>query len=199
MSSTWFKSMEAIKCNYKTWYGTMETGYLLIAETAESNVINDNGGHDYHRWIYAYGDYYEVIQQVCRLSYNFDTGMDKWKPNHKSSEGFIRTCKKALESAKEMDKLPYYLEGIIYWQGNKEFDYLFDIFKDKENIEIKTRYSCSTIETKDVITFIKTKSVILKLIEDYKDSKHHNVIQFKDWFDENKKYYRYFQDEKVNA
>jgi hypothetical protein len=155
--------MKAIKINFKNFWGYEEENYLLIAETAESNLTNDRGGHDYHEWIYACGTFCDIMKEVCKSAYYFEDGSNKWKPNAKTAEGFIRTCKKALEEAKETDgKMPYYLSGIIYWEENRsKFNEAIEIFSGKENISIKQRYSYRTIETEDIETYIKAKQTPL--------------------------------------
>ena len=195
MSSTWFKSMEAIKINFKNFWGYEEEHYLLIAETAESNLTNDRGGHDYHRWIYSSGTFYDIMKEVCKSAYYFEDGSSKWKPNAKTAEGFIRICKKALEEAKETDgKIPYYLSGIMFWGDGKKLNHIIEIFKDKENVELKTRYNSPVLETKDIETYIKTKKIIQELIESYNQSGEHKTKSFKDWFEENKTNWRYFRE-----
>jgi hypothetical protein len=189
--------MEAIKINFKNFWGYEEEHYLLIAETAESNLINDRGGHDYHRWIYSSGTFYDIMKEVCQSAYYFEDGSNKWKPNAKTAEGFIRTCKKALEEAKETDgKMPYYLSGIIYWEENRsKFNEAIEIFSGKENISIKQRYSYRTIETEDIETYIKAKQTLDNMRVNYLESEAHNVKSFKEWFEENKRWYKYFKEE----
>lgn len=115
MSSTWFKSLSALKVEID-WHGTgfTYTNYVLIAETAESNVVNNNGGHSYHKWIYACGEYDEIMRKVCRGACDFDNGMAKWKPNHKDSVGFIRMVKKHLtKQPKQLNSLIILLDMFI--------------------------------------------------------------------------------------
>lgn len=192
MSSTWFKSVSAFK--KKIHYGKSdggydEYGYVLIAETAESNLINYNGGHDYHKWIMSCGDYFSVLRDVCRCAIDFDTGSSQWKPNHKDSCGFIRMCKKALEEAKDKDIIPYNIIGYIFW-GSKQYDYIFDLFGNKENIEIKKQYDGNVMISQDMKTYITIKANVFRMIEDYKD-RAEKVINFKDWINNHKDWYKF--------
>ena len=189
MSSTWFKSLSALKLDivYRDG-GYPYTNYLLIAETAESNVTNDNGGHDYHKWIYAEGEYDEIMRKVCQGAVDFDNGMAKWKPNHKDSVGFIRMVKKALENAKEATTIPYYLTGTIFWDTESIYKEFIPHFEDVENIEKKKMYGYDALVTEDIKTYIVTKRKINRIIQHYQNSLI-NPEMFKKWFDTNKDFY----------
>ena len=136
------------------------------------------------------------MKEVCKSAYYFEDGSNQWKPNAKTAEGFIRTCKKALEEAKETDgKMPYYLSGIIYWEENRsKFNEAIEIFSGKENISIKQRYSCKTIETENIETYIKAKQTLDSMRKNYLESDAHNIKSFKEWFEENKTNWRYFRE-----
>jgi hypothetical protein len=189
MSSTWFKSLSALKLDivYRDG-GYPYTNYLLIAETAESNVTNDNGGHDYHKWIYAEGEYDEIMRKVCQGAVDFDNGMAKWKPNHKDSVGFIRMVKKALENAKEATKIPYYLTGTIFWDTESIYKEFIPHLEDVANIEKKKMYGYDALVTEDIKTYIVTKRKINRIIQHYQNSLI-NPEMFKKWFDNNKDFY----------
>lgn len=189
MSSTWFKSLSALKLDivYRDG-GYPYTNYLLIAETAESNVTNDNGGHDYHKWIYAEGEYDEIMRKVCQGAVDFDNGMAKWKPNHKDSVGFIRMVKKALENAKEATTIPYYLTGTIFWDTESIYKELFPYFENVANIEKKKMYGYDALVTEDIKTYIVNKRKINRIIFNYQNSLI-NPEMFKKWFDTNKDNY----------
>lgn len=198
MSSTWFKSLSAIRIDID-YRGTGITypNYILIAETAESNVINDRGGHDYHKCIYAEGEYDEIMRNVCQGAYNFDNGMAKWKPNHKDSVGFIRMVKKALDEAElvEEDKpLPYYLTGYILFHG-RVYNKLMDVFEDIEGIEKRKFYGEDVLVAKTIKSYIINKRKVLRMIEDYKESLV-NRESFEDWLDYNKDNYTIQIEEK---
>lgn len=191
MSSTWFKSLSAIRIDID-YRGTGITypNYILIAETAESNVTNNRGGHDYHKWIYAEGEYDEIMRQICQSAYNFDNGMAQWKPNHKDSVGFIRMVKKALDEAEiiEEDKpLPYYLTGYILFHG-RVYDKLMSVFENVEGIEKKKFYGEDVLVAKTIKSYIINKRKVLRMIEDYKESLV-NRESFEDWLDYNKDNY----------
>ena len=162
MSSTWFKSLSALKINIDyRGSGITYTNYILIAETAESNLVNSNGGHDYHKWIFAEGEYEEVMRKVCQGACDFDNGMAKWKPNHKDSVGFIRMVKKALDEAQEVDEntpIPYYLTGYVLFHG-RVYDKLMDVFENVENIEKKKFYGEDVLIAKTVKRNANTKNV----------------------------------------
>ena len=188
MSSTWFKSLSALKINIDyRGRGITYTNYILIAETAESNLVNSNGGHDYHKWIFAEGEYEEVMRKVCQGACDFDNGMAKWKPNHKDSVGFIRMVKKALDEAQEVDEntpIPYYLTGYVLFHG-RVYDKLMDVFENVENIEKKKFYGEDVLIAKTIKSYIINKIKVLKMIEDYKESLV-NQESFEKWLDENK-------------
>ena len=188
MSSTWFKSLSALKINIDyRGSGITYTNYILIAETAESNLVNSNGGHDYHKWIFAEGEYEEVMRKVCQGACDFDNGMAKWKPNHKDSVGFIRMVKKALDEAQEVDEntpIPYYLTGYVLFHG-RVYDKLMDVFENVENIEKKKFYGEDVLIAKTIKSYIINKRKVLKMIEDYKESLV-NQESFEKWLDENK-------------
>ena len=191
MSSTWFKSLSAIRIDID-YRGTGITypNYILIAETAESNVTNDRGGHDYHKWIYAEGEYDEVMRKVCQGACDFDNGMAKWKPNHKDSVGFIRMVKKALDEAEiiEEDKpLPYYLTGYILFYG-RVYNKLMDAFENVEGVEKRKFYGEDVLAAKTIKSYIINKRKVLRMIEDYKESLV-NRESFEDWLDYNKDNY----------
>lgn len=191
MSSTWFKSLSAIRIDIDyLGNGITYPNYILIAETAESNVINSNGGHDYSKWIYAEGEYDEIMRQVCQGACDFDNGMAKWKPNHKDSVGFIRMVKKALDEADliEEDKpLPYYLTGYILFHG-RVYDELMNVFENVENIEKKKFYGDDVLIAKTIKSYIINKRKVLRMIEDYKDSLV-NRESFENWLVDNKDNY----------
>ena len=191
MSSTWFKSLSALKINIDyRGSGITYTNYILIAETAESNLVNSNGGHDYHKWIFAEGEYEEVMRKVCQGACDFDNGMAKWKPNHKDSVGFIRMVKKALDEAQEVDEntpIPYYLTGYVLFHG-RVYDKLMDVFENVENIEKKKFYGDDVLIAKTIKSYIMAKRKVLKMIEDYKES-FVNKETFEQWLDENKEDY----------
>lgn len=185
MSSTWFKSLSALKVKID-WHGTgfTYTNYVLIAETAESNVVNNNGGHDYHKWIYACGEYDEIMRKVCRGACDFDNGMAKWKPNHKDSVGFIRMVKKALDEATEANELPYYLTGYVHFGGGI-YDKFIELFENVEGIEKKKFYGENVLVAKDIKIYIRYKKKIENMIEHYKNSLIGRE-SFEDWLDYNK-------------
>lgn len=189
MGSTWFKSLSALKLDivYRDG-GYPYTNYLLIAETAESNVTNDNGGHDYHKWIYAEGEYDEIMRKVCQGAVDFDNGMAKWKPNHKDSVGFIRMVKKALENAKEATTIPYYLTGTIFWDTESIYKEFIPLFENVANIEKKKMYGYDALVTEDIKTYIVNKRKINRIIQNYQNSLI-NPETFKKWFDTNKDNY----------
>lgn len=191
MSSTWFKSLSAIRIDIDyRGNGITYPNYILIAETAESNVTNSNGGHDYHKWIFAEGEYDEIMRKVCQGACDFDNGMAKWKPNHKDSVGFIRMVKKALDEAEliEEDKpLPYYLTGYILFYG-KVYNKLMDAFEDVEGLEKRKFYVNDVLVAKTIKSYIINKRKVLRMIEDYKES-FVNRESFEDWLDENKDSY----------
>ena len=198
MSSTWFKSLSAIRIDID-YRGTGITypNYILIAETAESNVTNNRGGHDYHKWIYAEGEYDEIMRQICQSAYNFDNGMAKWKPNHKDSVGFIRMVKKALDEAEliEEDKpLPYYLTGYILFYG-RVYNKLMDVFEDVEGVEKRKFYGEDVLVAKTIKSYIINKRKVTRMIEDYKESLV-NRESFEDWLDYNKDNYTIEIEEK---
>ena len=191
MSSTWFKSLSAIRIDID-YRGTGITypNYILIAETAESNVTNDRGGHDYHKWIYAEGEYDEIMRQICQSAYNFDNGMAKWKPNHKDSVGFIRMVKKALDEAeiiKEDKPLPYYLTGYILFHG-RVYNKLMNVFENVEGVEKRKFYGEDVLVAKTIKSYIINKRKVTRMIEDYKESLV-NRESFEDWLDYNKDNY----------
>jgi hypothetical protein len=194
MSSTWFKNVRALKTDlhYGTAYHFTETGYILIADTAESNVTNDNGGHPYHEWIMAEGTYDEVLRKVCQIAIDFETGMAKWKPNAKDACGFIRMCKKALENAKYADNIPAYLDGYLFWCESKHYAYIVDLFKDKANVEKKMSWGNEVLTCNHIETYIRTKARINALINDYNDKviSEPNTIGFKEWIEKNKDFYK---------
>lgn len=194
MSSTWFKSVSALKVKidyYKNSYPY--TNYILIAETAESNVTNNNGGHDYHKWILAEGEYDEVMRKVFAGAIDFDNGMSKWKPNHKDSVGFIRMCKKALESAVEATELPYYLTGYVFWGNSKHYNFIFDLFGKMEGIEKRKFYGEDVLVAKDIKTYITSKRRINMMIEDYKERviTEEGTQPFKEWVENHKDWYKW--------
>jgi hypothetical protein len=198
MSSTWFKSLSAIRIDID-YHGNGITypNYILIAETAESNVTNDRGGHDYHKWIYAEGEYDEIMRKVCQGACDFDNGMAKWKPNHKDSVGFIRMVKKALDEAEliEEDKpLPYYLTGYILFYG-RVYNKLMEVFEDVEGVEKRKFYGEDVLVAKTIKSYIINKRKVLRMIEDYKESLV-NRESFEDWLDYNKDNYTIQIEEK---
>lgn len=194
MSSTWFKSVSALKVqiDYRK-NGYPCTNYVLIAETAESNVVNHNGGHDYSKWILAEGEYDEVMRKVFAGAIDFDNGMSKWKPNAKDSVGFIRMCKKALETAVEATELPYYLTGYVFWGASKHYGYIFDLFEKVEGIEKRKFYGEDVLVAKDIATYIINKRRINMMIEDYKERviSEANTMPFKDWIVKHKDWYKF--------
>ena len=193
MSSTWFKSVSALKVKidyYKNGYPY--TNYILIAETAESNVTNYNGGHDYSKHILAEGEYDEVMRKVYAGAVEFDNGLSQWKPNRKDGCGFIRMCKKALDEAVEATELPYYLTGYVFW-GGKHYRYIFDLFEDVEGIEKKKFYGEDVLVAKDIATYITNKRRINMMIEDYKERviSESDTMPFKEWINNHKKWYSF--------
>lgn len=193
MSSTWFKSVTALKVSipYRN-SGLSYDNYVLIAETAESNVTNCNGGHDYHRWIYAEGEYDEVMRKVFAGAISFDNGGCKWKPNKKDSIGFIRACKKALDNAVEATELPYDVTGYVFW-GNKRYDYIFDLFENIEGITKRKFYGDDILVAKDITTYITNKRRINSIIEDYKERvvSEGNAQAFDEWLKNHASWYNY--------
>ena len=194
MSSTWFKNVRALKTDlhFGTTYTYTETGYILIADTAESNVTDDKGGHPYHEWIVASGTFDEVMRKVCMIAVDFETGMAKWKPNAKDAAGFIRMCKKALENAKDAETIPAYLDGILFWCESKHYAYIVELFKDKANIEKKMRWNNEVLVSNHIETYIKTKSKINSLIESYNNGviTEPTTMPFKEWFENQKDYFK---------
>jgi hypothetical protein len=190
MSSTWFNNVRALKkeCNNGIW---QETKYILIANTAESNVYNNNGGHDYHEGIIAFGTYEQVMREIGSWAYQFDNGVNKWKPNHKDSVGFMKVCKKALQEAESAIKIPYNINGIIMWQTHNQFEYIFDLYANTENVKQKTMYNDLVLYTDDIETYINVKGEINRMIQDYKEYIAHANNGFKTFIDENKERYNY--------
>lgn len=191
MSTTYFKNVRALKTE-KTIYNNYKTNvYLLIVKTAESNVLSNSGKHCYHEWIYASGEYDEVMRKVFNGAINFDVGSDVWKPNKKDSIGFIKICKKALDNAVETTMIPNNIYGTVYWGLNKDFDFIFDVFENKENIMIKYNLGSKILVTKDILTYIEIKRKIDSMIDDY----HNKVIyeegtmKFKEFMEKHKDWY----------
>lgn len=190
MSSTWFKSVRALKTIFTRRSGNF-TNYILIAETAESNVINSNGGHDYHEWIMSSGDYDEIMRDVYKSAFYFDNGLNKWKPNAKDGCGFVRMCKKALDKAIESTTIPYNITGYLYWDNNKDFDYIIKLFSNIPNIKKISWYGNDTLITNDVQTYIKYNRRIHSIIKDYKEKvvTEPTTMKFEDWFENHKDWY----------
>lgn len=186
MSSTWYRKVYAIKTDIEHGsekYRYTRTGYILIAETAESNVTNNNGGHPYSAHIIAFGEYDNVLRDVCESAYYFDLGMSKWKPHSKDSAGFIRTCKKALEAATYADKLPYNVTGHLMFlhKGNKAHEQIRRFFRVVPNVSVKAFYGSKTLVTDDVKTFILAKGLINRIFRDYLDQQT-DYSKFGDWW-----------------
>ena len=194
MSSTCFKSVRALKTDISFYDGRfIETNYVLIVETADSNLYNSNGGHDYHEWIYASGNYIEVLREVCRYSIDFDTGIAKWKPNDKDSCGFIRMCKKALKNAKQETTLPYRLRGIIFKDNEKIFNHVFELLKNNENVVAENLFGQNILTSRDIKTYILLKHDIKNMIKDYKENfvKHNaSPSSFEEFVEEHKTWYK---------
>ena len=201
MGSTWFKSVRALKTDISFYNGTYtETQYVLIAETADSNLRNFNGGHDYHEWIYASGNYLNVMRQVCRYSVDFDSGIAKWKPNAKDSCGFIRMCKKALDDAKEATTIPNSILGIIFYgdNDNRVFRSIIDLYKDKANVVVKKMYGNDVLTSQDLKTYILISRDVENMKDDYKNNFfRHNACPsfFNEWIEEKKEWYKTLKGE----
>ena len=190
MGSTWFKSVSALKMNIDyRGSGITYTNYILIAETAESNVYNSNGGHDYHKWIYAEGEYDEVMRKVAVGACDFDNGMAKWKPNHKDSVAFMRMVKKALDEAVEATELPYYLKGYVFWGTSKTYHKFIELFENAEGIVKEKFYGEDVLVAKDIKAYIMSKRKINRMIEDYKESLVSRE-SFEDWLGYNEERYK---------
>jgi hypothetical protein len=186
MSSTWFRKVYAIKTDIEhgsDQYRYTRTGYILIAETAESNVVDDNGGHPYNAHIISSGEYDNVLKDVCESAYYFDLGMNKWKPHSKDSAGFIRICKKALEAATYADKLPYNVTGYLMflYKGNPAHEQIRRLFRGVPNASVKTFYGSKVLVTDDVKTFISAKGLINRIFRDYLDQQT-DYSKFGDWW-----------------
>lgn len=191
MSSTWFRGMRAISCEMDC--GTdmnnpyKRTGYILIADTAESNVTTDSGAHPYSEWIYAAGEYDDIVKQVCEGSYNFETGMDKWKPHHKDAAGFIRSCKKALENAEQRSCIPAGVYPQLFWAcdtpDNKP---LLDVLESVPTLRKVKRYGDFCFTTDFVETYIRARMLIDSVFRRYREDIYLKAdsIDFGKWFDE---------------
>ena len=194
MSSTWFRNVTALKTKIPFLNDStlLYEHYILIAETAESNLYNYNGGHDYNKDIIAEGEYEQVVAKVCTIAPSFDTGSCKWKPNNKDCCGFIRMCKKALDEATESETIPYDVHGIIFW-NHVRYDYIVKMFENQPNIEKIRMYNNDALITHDMKTYIKTKDKIRRMIEDYKEYICKKTdIKFEDYYNEKKEYYESF-------
>lgn len=174
MSSTWFRGMRAIKKTLDTGYNLdnpyKEDKYILIADTAESNLFTDTGAHIYHEWIYASGSYSEVMRRVCEFSYAFEDGSDKWKPHAKDAAGFIKSCKKALLSAKELDYIPCNINAVLLWRvpdtdgARKELSDKLESFKTVRKVK---QYGSICYVTDYVETYIRAKALVDCVVREY--------------------------------
>lgn len=194
MSSTWFKDVRALQTNVhygKADGGYNEINYILIANTAESNLYNYNGGHDYNECIIAEGEYFEVMRKVCQIAVDFDSGSAKWKPNNKDSCGFIRMCKKAIESAVETNVIPYNIRAIMMWNG-KKYHYIFELFENKANVIKEKFYGEDCLTTRDVATYTTIKRQIWQMIRDYNERviDEPTTMSVKDWIENHKSWYK---------
>lgn len=193
MSSTWFKGMKAFKVEIERHKNYTETNYVLVAETAESNVVDYNGGHTYHEWIYASGNYDEVMREVCKNSINFETGMDQWKPNKKDACGFIKICKKALDNAETKETIPAYINANVYYPFSDHFNFIFDLFGNKPNIKKEKMYGSDVLTASDMKTYITVKRQINSLIHDFCErvAFEDTTMKFKDWIENHKEWYNF--------
>ena len=178
MSSTWFRGMRAIKKTLDTGYNLdnpySEDKYILIADTAESNLTTATGAHPYHEWIYASGSYSDVMRRVCEFSYSFEDGSDKWKPHAKDAAGFIKSCKKALLSAKEMDYIPCNINAVLIWgdpdsAGGTRRE-LFDTLESFKTVRKVNHYGSTCYVTDYVETYIRAKALVDYVIREYPGS-----------------------------
>lgn len=189
MSSTWFRGVRAISCELEC--GTdmnnpyKRTGYILIADTAESNVTTDSGAHPYSEWIYAAGEYDEVMKNVCRHSYNFETGADKWKPHHKDAAGFIRICKKALEGAKQQELIPCGIFPSLLWNTKDDsYKALKDLLRKVPTVQETTRYGDTCFTTDFVETYIRASYLVGSVMKNYRETvfRTEEPVNFDKWF-----------------
>lgn len=111
MSATYFREVKVYKSSYVPYPSNVEYReniYAMIVETAESNVRDDRGGLCWHHWLFHFGTYEDLMKRICEASYHFETCSSQWKPNKKTPEGFIHTCRKAILEAVEQDCIGNY-------------------------------------------------------------------------------------------
>jgi hypothetical protein len=189
MSYTLFRSLEAFKTEI-----SFSTNYILIADMAESNVFNSDGTLFYTKQIIADGEYHEVLQKVFNYALHFDTGVFKWRPNHKDCCGFIKMCKKALNNAVTATELPPYVIGDIFYafsESNCIVDAITNIPKVETVIDDGIKY----LRTKDIATYVILKRGVNQIIQKYKEklfSEFSTSSQFRRWVEKNSlKYFNF--------
>lgn len=164
MSSTWFKNIRAFKSKITTPYA--RDLYVMLAETAESNVIANDGSHVYQESFFLSGDYYEIMKEVCKMSYHFEGGELKWKPSNKTPEGFIRTNRKVLETAMETEELPYPVK-FAYCCDNRELTQIFEVLASYPAVKLVCNYLGTQLESSNIITIYKIRAFLNELEANY--------------------------------
>lgn len=163
MSSTWIKSVKAFKTNDER----KNEKFVFFLETAESNVTSDNGGHVYHEWLFTSGDYFDVMRDVLKIAFDFEGGMAKWKPANKTPEGFIRTCRKALKNAFEVETLSLPVRFAYCDGDNKELKEIFEILAKYPSVKITYDYLGVHLESLEILAICKIRNFLDGLKRNY--------------------------------
>lgn len=182
MSSTIFRKVRAVKSEitgtYRNGLEYTDTVYVLLAETAESNVYNADGSRCFIWSVYAYGSYLDVVKKVCLNAYYFEDGCSCGMA--KSAESFIRKCKKALEDAETATELPC---GVLGYISGIEHKFVFDAVKNHPGVKTSKWYGEEVLYCRDVAAFVTINSKISGLLKMYQRSvlREPDTATLEDW------------------
>ena len=185
MSSTYFRKIEVVKTSFHPYANLTITDdvFAVYFETAESNVRDYNGGLCWNKYVWKIGTYSELMRDICSMSYSFEDGGCKWKPANKTPEGFIHTCRKAIQDAVVQDKLNS--EERFISTFDKDENELLKKLAELEGVEYQTYFdNGGVLLSKNIVLMY----YIRKFVEYCRDEKGVTPIEFaKQYF--NKKGY----------
>jgi hypothetical protein len=98
MSSHIIDELKAVKIP-KEMFGRRDDFFILCELGGDNNMIDSRTNKRARNWsAIAIGESWQVIEEICKTAGYFEGGMVKLSTGRATPEGFIRKCRKALES-----------------------------------------------------------------------------------------------------
>lgn len=172
MSATYFKNVKVFKKMYSPFANSPEykdSAYVMVVETAESNVRGPKNALCWHEWIFAIGTYSEIMRKVCSASYEFEICLAQWKPIQKTPEGFIHTCRNIIKNAEEKDTLHTSFNFICSEGENDPINELIVKMGEVEGLRLNKSFGSYALASNDIELIYFANSFVRMCKDNYKN------------------------------